>query len=97
MMIGDKRRINNQDRAASGPPEKGDRKMAYTLLRFGNETIPGSDVMNVLCTYDPDKKGGFAAALKAKAEAVKARIEEKDAARGEIEAVIAQIRAETGG
>ncbi len=49
------------------------------------------------CTYDPDKKGGFAAALKAKAEAVKARIEEKDAARGEIEAVIAQIRAETGG
>jgi len=49
------------------------------------------------CTYDPDKKGGFAAALKAKAEAVRARIEEKDAARGEIEAIIAQIRAETGG
>jgi hypothetical protein len=55
MMIGDKRRINNQDRAASGPPEKGDRKMDYyiTLLRLGNETIPGSDVMNVLY---PDKE-----------------------------------------
>lgn len=53
MMIGDKRRINNQDRAASGPPEKGDRKMAYTLLRFENETIPGADVLYV---FYPDRE-----------------------------------------